>query len=165
MNNIETPELIAMLGEEKARIIASMSNAEIYAQTVGKRIFKVFGLSTTANKLNDFRRLTALLQTISGSEVLAREFRKEYSFTKYLSEIIKSLDINVDKIKASDEEKAQAAMEAQMQMEAMAAQAQGKQKDLQSQIPQDKGGPEDGVNVNRSQLLQGMTTPGGGNNQ
>ncbi len=162
IDNINGPELVALLGEEKAAIISQKSNAEIYAETVGTKRFRVFGLSTTANKLNDFRRLTALLQTISGSEVLAAEFRKDYSFTKYLAEIMKSLDINVDKIKATDEEKAQANMENQMRLQAMQAQTGG-QPDLQSQIPQDSGSPEQGTNVNRRALLEGMTTPGGTN--
>jgi len=164
MNDMGSEELKALLGPRKAAVIAKMSRAEIFAQTAVGMKFNVFGLSTTVNKINDFRKLTALLQTISGSELLAAEFRKKYSFSKFLGELVKSLDINTDKIKADQQEIAQGEAERQAQLQAQSQQGQGKgqgEKDLQSQIPQDNGGPETGLDVDRSSLLQGMTNPGG----
>ena len=66
-----------------------------------------------------------MLQTIASSPILMEEFTKEYSFSKVLTEIMRSLDINPSKIKADDPV-----------MPAMPMQADQTAPDMQSQIPQ-----------------------------
>jgi hypothetical protein len=97
----------------------------------------VFGISRILAKQKDFKKLTALLQTISASDLLIEEFMKRYDMGKFLGEIVDALDINDDRIKISEEERATLQMAAEQQQ---MAQQQGP--DMQSQIPQ-AGAEED----------------------
>lgn len=123
LNDFDQSETKKLLGEKDAGLLKSMSNSEIFAETVNGLSFKVFGISNVLNKQKDFRRITALLQTISASEVLIEEFAKEFSFSRLMQEILKSLDINVDKLKLSDSESDQ--QQVQKLMQQQAAQQQG----------------------------------------
>jgi hypothetical protein len=141
-----------------------LTPAQVFAQTILGKKFKTFGLSTTLNKMQDFRKITQLLQTMAGSPDLSAAFQAEYSFTKMLKEIVESLDIDTEKIKASAEEKQQAQFRQQIQNEAMKNQATGQvpqgggQADIQSQIGQMMNTqPERGVVDPRGMINQGMT--------
>lgn len=167
MNDMDHPEVVALLGAELAGRIAKMSKAEIFSETGMGKKFKVFGLSMTLNKIQDFRKITQLLQTVSNVPALSTAFAKKYSFSAMLGEILSALEIDVDKIKASPEEIAQAEYMEQMGNEIARRQATGEDQatggspDVQSQIPQAmNGGPELGVQVPRRSMLQGITNPG-----
>lgn len=133
VSDMEPEELIYLLGEQKANQFINLSPEDRFAQYARGCIFKVFGVSETLNKQKDFRKLTALLQTISGSEVLTEAFLKEYSFDKLLKEIVKSLGIQTDHIMHDQEE--QAMIQAAQQQQMMQGMQMGGP-DLQSQIPQ-----------------------------
>jgi hypothetical protein len=100
----------------------------------------VFGVSQTLNKQKDFRKLTALLQTIGSSEVLVEAFIKKYSFEKLLGEIIRSLDVDTSRIE--QDELDQMMMQLGPQMMDQGASQLGAQPNMQSQIPQAATGPE-----------------------
>jgi hypothetical protein len=131
--SMDSEELGAAIGREKAQQLQSMGPEELFAKTANNLSFKVFGVSRTLNKVKDFRKLTSLLQTISGSEVLVEEFIKKYDFGLLLEQIMKSLDINMDQIKLDEE------AQALNQMQQEQAPVQG-MPDLQSQIPQASSG-------------------------
>ena len=99
MNDVDHDEMIALFGPERGRALFGLSAADRFADTVQGRKYKVFGMSTVLNKINDFRKLTSLLQTVGQSPVLVQEFAKVADFGKFLTQIIKSLDIDFDKIK------------------------------------------------------------------
>lgn len=145
MNDMNSDEVKALLGEERALLLANMSPEEIFAKTALGHKYSVFGLSQTLNKIQDFKKITTLLQTMSGSEILMKEFMRKYSMSKTLGEIVKSLDISESKIAADPQEQAaiqqeqQAAMQMQMQLAQMKAGGGGKRSleqgaDIQSQI-------------------------------
>jgi hypothetical protein len=131
------PDLAAIIGEDRADEVLAMSREERFAKCVDGFKFKVFGVSRVLAKQKDFRKITALLQTLSADPPLMEEFLKEYSMGSLLGEFLRSLDISVDRIKLSRDEKA--GMQAQAES-AMMAQGQGMQAgqgpDMQSQIPQ-----------------------------
>lgn len=104
MKDLNSDEVKAMLGENKAGRLQALSNQEIFAETVQGCRFNVFGISATLNKQRDFTKLGALLQNISGSEVLTQEFAGKFDFAKLLEEIMRSLDINPAKLKKDEEE-------------------------------------------------------------
>lgn len=149
-NDLDQDEVKAILGENPAKALSNMSPKEIFAQTSQGHRFKVFGLSSILNKVNDFQKISTLLQTVFNAPVLAQEFMKKYSPTKLMGEIIKSLDIDEEKLTLSPEEQAQ--VQAQMQQAQQIQQMQtaqeqngqqGGQKssanaspDMMSQIPQ-----------------------------
>lgn len=98
MEDLDEETLKSLLGNKRASALRGLSNEELFAETVQGCKFEVFGISATLNKQKDFTKLQAMLQTVSASPVLMEEFVKEYSFSKLLTEIMRSLDINPAKI-------------------------------------------------------------------
>lgn len=109
MNDMDKDWLGSLLGDKRANELRAMGNTELFAETVGKAVFRVYGVSATLNKQKEFTKLQAMLQTISASPILQEEFTKKYDFGKLLGEIMKSLDINEHKIQADHDESAQPA--------------------------------------------------------
>lgn len=168
-NDLDIDELTALFGAQRARELSSLRPSERFADTAQGRKYKVFGMSTILNKINDFRKITSLLQTIGSSPVLASEFSKVGDFGKLLTQIIASLDIDLDKIRKDTPEEAAAkqaadpnAVQATPQQIAQMAGAGG---DQNSQIPQVAGmsnAPETQPGVQRGPVKQGLTNPQGG---
>lgn len=161
MKRLDPFELESVLGKERSVQIRELSPEDIFARTVNGHLFKVFGISLTLNKSNDFRKLTALLQTLGGSEVLASEFQKTYSFNKLLGEIVKALDVNEEKIKNDEQQPVQDGSAEQSLSQLFSL--QDASPDVQSQIPQAAAGSEltpTGPRPDISGLNTGLTTPG-----
>ena len=129
MDDLDEAEVAALLGDRRADEILNLGPEELFAETVQGCKFEVYGISAQLAKQKDFTKLQAMLQTIFSTPMLAEEFLKEYSTSKFLGEIMKSLDINEAKIK-SDEQMGQ------MQAQPQAALQQEPGPDVQSQIPQ-----------------------------
>jgi hypothetical protein len=170
MNDLDSDEVKAIVGEEQAKFVANMDPEEIFAQTALGHQYKVFGLSQTLNKIQDFRKIQALLQSIGASPQMMQEFTRKYSMTRLLGEIIKSLDIDDEKLIASPQEQQQRAAEMQMQAMAEAAGKGGegmtqdpRGSNPQSQIPQaaNSSQSEGGIAIPRGANNVGMTHPGG----
>lgn len=104
MDDLDTSEMKSLFGEKRAEELANLSPEERFEKTVDGHDFRVFGLTQTLNKIKDFKKLTSLLQTIAGNPTLAEEFAKKNDYAKLLDEIMKALDINVDKIKHGEED-------------------------------------------------------------
>lgn len=139
-DDLDGDEVRALIGNMKADLLSSMSPEMRFAETAQGNKFKVFGVSQTLNKQKDFRKLTALLQTIGSSEVLVEAFIKKYSFEKLLGEIVRSLDIDTSRIE--QDELDQMMMQLGPQMMEQGASQLGSQPNMQSQIPQAATGPE-----------------------
>lgn len=168
MNDLDSDQVSALVGKDRAQIICNLSPEEVFADTALKHDYKVFGLSMTLNKIQDFRKIQSLLQSIGASPQMMQEFMRKYSMTKLLGEIIKSLDIDEDKILMSPQEAQQHQMEAQQaqaQAQAEAGNTQGGQgTNPQSQIPQagSSSTQDGGIAIPRGMNNIGMTNPGGG---
>jgi len=166
MNDLDSDEVKAIVGEQQAHFVSNMAPEEIFASTALGHKYKVFGLSQTLNKIQDFRKIQSLLQSIGASPQMMQEFTRKYSMTKLLGEIIKSLDIDDEKLLASQQEQQQ--RQAEMQMQAQAeAQGQNTQDkrgtNPQSQIPQmaNSSQSDGGIEIPRGTNNIGMTHPGG----
>lgn len=170
MNDLDSDEVKAIVGEAQALFVSHMQPEEIFADTAMGHKYKVFGLSQTLNKIQDFRKIQSLLQSIGASPQMMQEFTRKYSMTRLLGEIIKSLDIDDEKLIATPQEQAQRQAEMQMQAE---AQAQGKNggggntqdsrgSNPQSQIPQvaNSSTQDGGIAISRGANNVGMTHPG-----
>lgn len=148
LTDTDFDELEAVLGKEDAERMKKMTKAERFAAITKGYDFEVFGLSETLKQMADFRKLVALLQTISGNEILVEEFQQRHDFGKLLAEIIKALGINEEKIKLDDVDGVLAEIDRRSGPGA-APRVQG---DLQSQTPQaasaasntPQGVPQDG---------------------
>jgi hypothetical protein len=134
MDDLDSEEVIALIGKDRAVEIAALSPEERFKQTANGYKFKVFGISLVLNKMKDFKKLTSLLQTIAGSQPLMEEFIKKYDMGKLLTELMKALDIDLENLEISKvEQEAMAKMKAGAQGGAPGA------PNMQSQIPQVAG--------------------------
>jgi hypothetical protein len=142
-DNLDSPEMQALLGTDRAIAIGAISPQERFAKCIQGTAFNVFGVSKTLAKVKDFKKLTALLQTISGDPILMQEFAQEYSPVKLLQQIMAALDINTTKLEMTPEEKQATQQRIQQGMAQKNQQsAGGNIGSDQSQIPQATTGNE-----------------------
>lgn len=152
MSKLCQEDLEALFGEDTATKILGYSNEEIFAEYANGAKIQVFGMTSVMDRITDFRKIQGLLQVIGGSPDLMREFQLNFSTAKVLGEIIKSLNIDLEKIKASPDEQARA-------KEMIMAQMKGAQKDGMSQVP-DQAGQTDRTEMDNFQsgLQQGISS-------
>lgn len=134
IDDFNSAEVASVIGKERMQKLASMAPEERFVVLAQNYAYRVYGVSEILSKTKDFRKLVSLLQTIGGSEVMLEEFIKKYSFGKFLEQVMKSLDIDVDKLKIDEIE--QAAMMGGNPMDAMTGAP-----NQQSQIEQASTGP------------------------
>lgn len=132
IGELDPNELKALVGAQTLNKLLTMGPEEIFADTVQSAAFRTFGISATLNKQKDFTKMTALLQTIASSEAMMEAFIKKYDFTKFLTELMRSLDIPSFKLEADEKDGGDLSQQ-QPQMPGM---GQGEMPNAQSQIPQ-----------------------------
>lgn len=153
MDDLDSKAVAALIGEARAVELEAIPKETRFAETVSGRKYKVFGLSNTVAKVNDFRKIQGLLQTVASDPKLRNEFEQEFSLKKLLAEIMKALDIDTEKIKASDEEKQRAEQDRQLALKKQEAEIQTEEADAQSQIPQASSGPDEtGLDIPRQEI-------------
>lgn len=155
LNDLDSDEVKALIGEDRAMALAALTNEELFAATAQGVKFHAYGISQNLAKQKDFKKIMALMQTVGGSPQMMEEYIKQYSMGALLTEFMRTLDINTAKLEIPPEEKA-----------AMAAQGGSPQMggpNMQSQIPQattpgpsQAGGPQPGAvnNFPPSRALQ-----------
>jgi hypothetical protein len=137
MDDLDDAEIEALLGPERAKELANISAKERFARSVNGHKFKVSGITQMLNRTRDFRKITTLMQTIAGVPPLAEAFSKIYSFENLLEQVMRALDINTDKLKLNEADRA--LVEAAKLNAAQAGQAesaQGAVPNVGSQLPQ-----------------------------
>lgn len=134
IKDLPEDELKAILGPDRYAQIMSVTEEEVFAEFANGGTVTVFGMTEVMNRMNDFKKMTTLLQTIGGSQDLMQEFRMEFSIAKVLGDLMKNLGINIDKIQATDQEKQRSQQMIQAQQAAMAAKAGGQQPNGMSQV-------------------------------
>jgi len=137
-DQIDKEVFITLFGPQRGEELAQLSPEEVFAATVNGIRFKVFGITQTLAKAQDFRKLTTLLQTIASSPILMEEYLKKYDLGKTLGEIMSAL--NIDKHKLEIPVAVQRTMQPSEDPSAMeqGAPVEG-QPDMMSQTP-DAGG-------------------------
>lgn len=130
-DQIDKEVFVTLFGRERGEELAQLSPEDVFANTVNGYRFRVFGVTQTLAKAQDFRKLTTLLQTIAASPQLMEEYMKKYSLSKTLGEIMTSLNIDKYKLEIPRAE--------QMTMEAPPEGPPGAQPDQMSQVPEAGG--------------------------
>jgi hypothetical protein len=148
-DEIDREVFISLFGAQRGDELYRLPAEEVFASTVNGTRFRVFGITQTLGKAQDFQKLTTLLQTVASSPILMEEFFKKYDLGKLLGEIMTALDI--DKHKLEIPQAIQNSMAAPPQEGAPVA------------GPQDMTQVQSGASVN--DYLSGMETPGIGQNQ
>lgn len=97
-DKIAPEEFIALFGQERGEQLSQLAPEEIFANTVNGVKFRVFGVTTTLNKAQDYQKMVTLLQTVSASPMLMEEYLKKYDLGRTLGEIMTSLDIDKHKL-------------------------------------------------------------------
>ncbi len=97
-DKISLEEFKALFGDARGTALHQLEPQDVFASTVDGIKFRVFGISLTLSKAQDFRKLTTFLQTIGASPVLMEEYAKKYDLGKLLTEIMTSLDIDKNKL-------------------------------------------------------------------
>lgn len=97
-DKIAKEEFVALFGPERGEQLSQLSPEEVFASTVNGIKFRVFGITQTLNKAQDFRKLTTLLQTIAGAPPLMEAYVQKYSIEKTLGEVMTSLNIDKHKL-------------------------------------------------------------------
>jgi hypothetical protein len=97
-DRISKEEFIALFGPERGEELSQLSPEDVFAATVDGIKFRVFGISLTLSKAQDFRKLTTFLQTIGGAPALMEEYLKKYDLGKLLGEIMTALDLDKNKL-------------------------------------------------------------------
>ena len=167
-DDFDSAEMRKVLGSEDAQYLASMSPAQRFAATVNGLTFKVYGISYVLNKTRDFRRLTAMLQTVFSNPVLTEAFIRQYDPGKLLTEIMTALDIETDRIENDAAEQAKQAMARLLAGMGPKPGSPGQGgPDINSQIPQAAGtradinlGPAPGIPA--TNFPASRATPAGG---
>lgn len=131
-DRIAKEEFVALFGPERGEQLSQLPAEEVFAATVNGIKFRVFGITQTLNKAQDFRKLTTLLQTIGGVPPLMEAYVQKYSLEKTLGEVMVSL--NIDKYKLEIPQ----AQQATMSPEGGPAPEQGGP-DMMSQTPEPGG--------------------------
>lgn len=129
---MDDKELEKLLGKDRAREILAMTQEQIFEASCEGLAFQVYGISKTLRKMKDFKKMTALLQTIGSSEAMLESFVARYDFGKLLEQIMRSLDIEVSKIEVTEEERAGMMGGGPLQPGSMGP---GSTPDMQSQVP------------------------------
>ena len=97
-DRISKEEFVALFGAQRGAELSQLSPEDVFAATVNGVKFRVFGISLTLSKAQDFRKLTTMLQTIGTAPALMEEYLKKYDLGKLLGEIMTALDIDKYKL-------------------------------------------------------------------
>lgn len=128
-DKISKEEFVSLFGAERGEQLSQLSPQDVFASTVNGIRFRVFGISLTLAKAQDFRKHMQLLQTVFSNPALTESFVQKYDINKLLGEIMTSLDI--DKAKLEIPIAVQKTMEAPME-----GSPEMGGPDINSQIPQ-----------------------------
>lgn len=104
MTDLDSKEVEALLGKKLAQELMAMGKEQIFADTVQSCQFKAFGVSAVLNKMKEFTKLQALMQTVFSAAPLTEAFMKKYDPTKLLTEIMRALDIKTFKLETELED-------------------------------------------------------------
>lgn len=102
-DRISKEEFVSLFGQQRGTELSQLDPQDVFAATVNGIRFRVFGISLTLSKAQDFRKLTTLLQTVGSSEVLLEKFTEKYDFGKLLGEVMTALDIDKHKLEIPKE--------------------------------------------------------------
>lgn len=94
LDNFTEPELVQILGPDRAAILQSLSPAARFVRLAQSVRFRVTGLRATVGRMQEYQKLMALLQTLGINPAFAAAFDAKYSVQKFFAAVVKSLGID-----------------------------------------------------------------------
>lgn len=123
IQSLDMDDLINALGVEKA-VKLTLIDKEERKRLAELVSFRVKGISVMSSKVKTFQKLMALMQAVSQNAIMGKAFLQTYDLNKFLSLLIRSLDINPDDIKLSMED-AQSAIKQEVAIPSASADNKG----------------------------------------
>lgn len=153
-------DVVGCIGPTVAQSLAQMSAARRYVKYAQGCRFRVNGLSSILARTREFQKTMAAVAAIQQSPILAQAFMKEASPTKLLHHLFKSINIDPEDLKISEEEQRMLPQTLQQLpfFQGMASGAQGNQQ-AQGDPSQQPGSPGQQAQAAASeagQIPQGM---------
>lgn len=131
-DKIDKEEFISLFGQQRGEELSQLSPQDVFASTVNGVKFRVFGVSLTLSKSQDFRKYQTFLQTLAAAPMFMEEYLKRYDLGMLLGEIMTSLNLDKHKLEVPE------AVQATMRQPQGGAPEQGP--DMMSQQPQASSG-------------------------
>lgn len=103
-DDLGADEIVDLIGVDGAFTLANMSAAQRFASFCKFTKFKANGISGTLNKVRDFQKLMALMQSVGTNPVMMQAFLERFSPQKVLSFIMKSINLDPSTMENSPEE-------------------------------------------------------------
>lgn len=103
-DDLGADEIVDLIGVDAAYALANMTAAERFAAFAKFTKFKAEGVSGTLNKVRDFQKLMALMQSVGSNPVMMQAFMERFSPQKTLTFIMKSINLDPTDIENSPEE-------------------------------------------------------------
>lgn len=97
-DRIDKETFKSLFGPERGEELSQLSPEDVFAATVNGIKFRVYGVSMTLSKGQDYQKLTQMLQVIGSSPAIMEEYVKKYDLGKTLGEILTALDIDKYKL-------------------------------------------------------------------
>jgi hypothetical protein len=104
-DDVRATDVQAAMGPQQAIALARLSPAERFATMAQGARFKVTGVSAVNARQQQFQKMLALLQAVSGNPLLLQAFFSTYSAEKVITGLIRALNIDPRTIELDDEEK------------------------------------------------------------
>jgi hypothetical protein len=123
LDEVQGIKVVNAVGLRAAFALSQIGPGRLFATLADNCSFKVHGLSATLAKARDFQKMAALMQLVAANPMMMQAFFSEFSPTKILNHMMKSLSINPEQIKKdSDEiERSEIVLEQMAKLQAMAS--------------------------------------------
>lgn len=103
-DDIDVKLIDGAAGRKAALILARMSPEERFNTWGDTCSFKVFGLSATLARAQDFQKIVGILQLVQSNPILAARFQQKYSEDKILNQLFKMINMNPEQFERSEAE-------------------------------------------------------------
>lgn len=91
---IDREVFISLFGAQRGAELAALAPEDVFASTVNGLKFRVYGISMTLARTQEFQKLTTMLQTVFSAPPLTEAFMTEYDPKRLLGKMLDSLNID-----------------------------------------------------------------------
>lgn len=93
-SSIDKETFISLFGAQRGTELSQLSPEDVFASTVNGLKFRVYGISMTLARTQEFQKLTTMMQTVFSAPPLTEAFMTEYDPKRLLGKMLDSLNID-----------------------------------------------------------------------
>jgi hypothetical protein len=98
LDDFSAPELLQILGPERTALLTALTPEERFYAFCNGVVIKVRGLRNLLSRIQDFRKLSTILNTIAVSPGLMLAWNQRFSTGRTLEELVRSVNLDPTKI-------------------------------------------------------------------